>query len=416
MSGRSNKRKTQKRSGCPPETPYVCRRDTIARGLCVPRIEDCDRRINGPRPVPIYSEDTAAAEKGASYGYGKTYLGLSCYLNPANIVLDYEATFDGEPIPETFSLLTYNIWGLAAKPRSRHLFGLRKDLLVKTILDVNADLCFFQEMSAFAYTELKDTALFHAYPFKAEEPYPSGTSDRRRGVDTYCLTRYRPSRVRQFGIEGVLNYKNALMIVEFPNLVVYNLYSQAGSRDSPGQRKEWLHYSRCRYDILQSIYDIMMLEHADKRVILCGDFNFDLDGARNSWPETAMLQRFLSAGFVDTFRSLNPTDPGYTEDTVLNVMRWNQKFIEKFYRFDGIFSKGLRPKSSRIIGTETALLNKDQTAWFIEHMSDKTTEYGAALPLRGLVGDLLEINPSDHFGVLTLFGKNRSYRTSLNRR
>ncbi|NDB87154.1 MAG: hypothetical protein EB127_31400, partial [Alphaproteobacteria bacterium] len=185
-----------------------------------------------------------------------------------------------------------------------------------------------------------------------------------------------------------------------------------GSRDSPGQKNEWLHYSRCRYDILQSIYDIMMAEHKGQRIVLCGDFNFDLDGSRNGWPETEMLQQFKSVGFIDTFRYLNPHDPGYTEDTFINVMRWNQKFIEKFYRFDGIFSKGLRPRFSRIIGTETTLLSKEETDWFIEHMSDHTV-YGDRLPLRGMEDNLMQINPSDHFGVLTIFGPKSKKRKTL---
>jgi len=406
----STNRSTKKH--CPADAPHICGRHTIARGLCVPTYKDCAYRVEGSRPIPIVQEDATMAAQGASYGYEKTFLGLSCYLNISNIALDYDATFEGEPVPETFSLLTYNIWGLAVKPRSQHLFGLRKNVLINTIRNVNADLCFFQEMSAFSYNELKDTALFHKYPFKSEEPYPSGVQNRRRGVDTYCLSRYTPNRVRQFGIEGVLNYKNALMIVEFPNLVVYNLYSQAGSRDSPGQKNEWLHYSRCRFDILQSIYDIMMAEHRGQRIVLCGDFNFDLDGSRNGWPETEMLRQFKSIGFIDTFRYLNPRDPGYTEDTFLNVMRWNQKFIEKFYRFDGIFSKGLQPRSSSIIGTETTLLTKEETDWFIENMSDHTI-YGDDLPLRGMEGNLMQINPSDHFGVLTIFGPKSKKRKTL---
>jgi endonuclease/exonuclease/phosphatase family metal-dependent hydrolase len=64
-----------------------------------------------------------------------------------------------------------------------------------------------------------------------------------------------------------------LLVVEYSNLVIFNLYNQAGSRSSPGQELKWIHYSRCRYDILETIYDMIKDSYAEKNSIICGDFN-----------------------------------------------------------------------------------------------------------------------------------------------
>ena len=398
---------------CPPETPYRCPKKTLERGLCVTRKSECGRRISSQRPVPRVPSNTT----GQRYGYEEANLGRSCYLRAITANIDYEARYDnGEPVPDSFSFMTYNIWGLAKKEEHRHLFRLRKNLLIQTIRDADADLCFMQEMSEFSYGELAEP-LINTYKFASETPYPAtgstSVANRKRSVEVYCLSKYQPSRIRIIGIEGVLGYKNSFMIVEYPNLVVFNLYNQAGSKKSHGQIHKWLHYSRCRFDILQTLYDIMESEFAGQNIILCGDFNFDLDGSRGDWPEVAMLRRFHRMGFVDTFRQRNPHDPGYTEDTDLNFMRWNQKFIEKKYRFDAVLARGPWViHDSRLIGTESQLLDPTESEWFLKHMSEFVP---GGEPLRGTAGDLIPINPSDHFGVLTKFGARGGARKTRRR-
>ena len=393
---------------CPPEAPHLCGKRRLGRGLCVADARNCNTRTTQKRRVPILNTGTNV---GARYGYANADLGRSCYLDAAAVSAntDYDVRYEGgEAVPASFSFLTYNIWGLAKKETNRHLFRLRKNLLVGSILSANADLCFMQEMSAFAYGELKEPLIQNGvYKYASEDPYPApdapSPETRRRQVEVYCLSKFQPSRLRIIGIEGVLGYKNSMMIVEYPNLVVFNLYSQAGSRSSPGQEKKWLHYSRCRYDILQTIHDIMVRDYADKNMVLCGDFNFDLDGTRADWPEMAMLRKIKRLGFIDTFPHVNPGVPGYTEDTTNNVMRWNQKLIEKHYRFDAVLAKGLKPIESRLVGTEADWLNSEETDWFIEKFSECD---GNRSLLKGYneTSGRIQINPSDHYGVLTSFG------------
>jgi exonuclease III len=384
-------------SGCPPEASHFCSKETLGRGLCVADPAECNVRVS-TRPVPRVPDDTL----GLSFGYIDAYLGRSCYSKEEDLVTDYSADIGpGDAIPPKFTFLTYNIWGLAHKAENRHLFDLRLPLLAKTLLDADADLCFLQEMSSYAFERLYPL-LRHTYPYASEVPYPAEGSTpvagRNRQVEVYCFSKMKPRRLRVFGIDGVLGYKDSFMIAEFPNLVVFNLYNQAGSRHSPGQEHKWLHYSRCRYDILNTIHDIIRTSYADSNIILCGDFNFDLDGTLEEWPEKEMLDRM---GLIDTFRITNPDDPGLTEDTDLNFMRWNQKLIKKKFRYDGIFaSRGpWRTKKSELIGTKFKMLNADESEWFITKMSIGSDPTKLITDIDGLI----PINPSDHFGVLTTF-------------
>ena len=393
-------------SSCPKEAHIFCGPTTLSRGLCVENERQCSTRSTGLRPVPQTPENTI----GKKYSYTEDYLGRHCYFSEDTLKVDYDQSFpNGESVPANFSCLTYNIWGLARTEAQKHLFGLRQPLLEATIRESGADLLCLQEMSAFSYERLSN--LIGQYKFASEIPYPiKSVPERNRAVDTYFLSKYQPSRVTLYGLPGVLGYENCLLVVEYPNLVLFNLYNQAGSKSSPGQAQKWIHYSRCRYDILQTIYDMILRRYSLQNIIICGDFNFHLDGEVHEWPEMEMIYKFAALGFVDTYRTLNPTTTGYTEDTDRNVMRWNQKLIEKHYRYDGILFRStnafFKPSKSVLIGTDHECLSVAESEWFVNEVSevkpdelDKLTQCARnrSRKLR------LPINASDHFGVLTKF-------------
>ena len=392
--------------------PHVCGPETVSRGLCVDDPADCHRRVPGLRQVPPTPVDT----KGKQYAYVEEFLGRHCYFDEASLKIDYDRHYeDGEAVPPTFSCLTYNIWGLANSEKHRHLFTLRQPLLESTIRETGADLLCLQEMSEFAYERL--TPLLSEYRFASEVPYPAPGSrpveGRNRSVDTYFLSKYKPSRVTMYGLPGVLGYENCLLVIEYVNLVVFNLYNQAGSKHSPGQQHKWIHYSRCRFDILETIYDMIRRHYMDRSVLICGDFNFHLDGSRDDWPEVEMLERLKTLGFQDTFRVANPTDPGFTEDTDFSHMRWNQKLLDKHLRYDGVLYRAAAAhspwtiRSSKLIGADYVCLNKDDSAWFIENMSDVKPDEIHRLAQCASPRSRekrIPINASDHLGVLTVFG------------
>jgi hypothetical protein len=154
--------------------------------------------------------------------------------------------------------------------------------------------------------------------------------------------------------------------------------------------------------------------YMDKSTLICGDFNFHLDGSRDDWPEVEMLDRLKALGFQDTFRIANPSDPGYTEDTDFSHMRWNQKLLDKHLRYDGILYRPLSSaaaawsiRSSKLIGTDYVCLSKDDSAWFIENMSDVKADEIHRLAQCASPRSRekrIPINASDHLGVLTVFG------------
>ena len=396
---------SEENQSCPQKNPILCGKYTLAKGLCVKSKKACERRTLKKRHILEFK----AESKGKSFGYFTQDLGRGCYQT--NLTLNYEAKYASyDRIPESFNLLSYNIWGLSTKEKLRKLFKLRKDLLMKTLKEVDADIMCFQEMSHESYQEMEE--YIKSFKFASEVPYPANKVDRNHNVEVYFLSKYKPKRVAIYGLPGVLNYANSMGVIEFPNLIIFNLYIQAGSKSSLGQEKTWIHYSRCRYDLLNNVYDMIKRKYSRNSVIICGDFNFHLDGHKSDWPEMEMIHKLKEIGFVDTYRSLNKKDPGLSENTDENLMRFNQKLVEKKYRYDGILFKpsieSWKPNTSELIGKEIQYLNQKDSKWFYEEISE-AENYGGLASLKGVRytkkanAFTLPINASDHFGVLTSF-------------
>jgi exonuclease III len=419
-------RETEENEQCPASTPLLCGSRTLARGLCVATEEECDVRTSGKRAILQQVVDDATAAAAASFAYDTENLGRGCYVKPDDLQIDYEKNYEEyDSIPGTFSMITYNIWGLAKNEELKKLFTLRKDLLLDTLIKADSDCICLQEMSEYAYNKLKHYIdAFQEHGFVSEAPYKS-IGARGRSVDVYYMSRYRPKRLVIYGIRGVLGYTNCFMVVEYPNLVIFNMYSQAGSVGSVGQEKVWIHYSRCRYDIMNMIYDMIQEKYKERPVIITGDFNFHLDGTEREWPETEMLRKLEDDGFIDSWKAKND-GPGYTENTNENYMRWNHKFMEKMYRFDGILYKPLGPSwkvhSSQVFGKGVKRLSYADSDWFVKKITsiknwNKPGPKGERLQgvKENSKGKRILINASDHFGVRAVFA-TPSRKTRRNRK
>lgn len=96
-------------------------------------------------------------------------------------------------------------------------------------------------------------------------------------------------------------------------------------------------------------------------VVLLGDFNM-----RDNENDC------IAAPFVDVWPQLRPDEPGFTEDTSINLMRLDSTGKERHVRFDRVLIKGAgwRPVRIDLIGTEP------------------------------ISPDLPRVFPSDHFGVV----------------
>jgi len=319
--------------------------------------------------------------------------------------IDFTESYDDSDIvPSDFSVLTYNIWGLSINSDLQRLFSLRKHMLESTIRNCNADFICLQEMSDFSYDQLKD--LIHEYKYASEKPYVKQIS-RKRNADVYFMSKYKPSNITVYGLPGILCYNNSMIVAEYQNLVIFNVYLQSGTKKSPGQSESWQQFSECRLHLLSVIYNIVST-YNNKNIVICGDFNFDLDGALDEWPELKIINTLKSDGFIDTFKFINPHQNGYTEDTDHNFLRWNLKLIDKKYKFDAIFHKFTTPVtivSSKLIGFDVSYLDAENSKWFMDTFSDANGDYNKLKQvIKSYDGNnLIPINASDHFGVLTVF-------------
>jgi exonuclease III len=395
---------------CPNEYPYFCGKDSNSFGLCKKRLEDCNN-VNIDGVIPILACHTDYGNKGAKYGYYTDNLHMRC----KNIILNKEKTFYTSDIqlPLMFSIMTYNIWGLPPKNDFiLKLMKIRINLIADIIIKNNPDIICFQEVSLIPLRILKKRLSF-LYKYQYETDYFfDEISQRNREVETITFSKYPVCNYQVYGLDGNLRYNNSLIRTEFNNCVVYNVYLQAGSKKSPGQEYYWFHYTRCRIDQLKRIKEL--IEKDTKPVIICGDFNFHLDGG-DEWLEYNEIKDY----FKDSWKELNKKD-GFTENTDINTMRWNLKFQEKKVRYDGILYRAttsctaspqadsracliktgctIRPFFSKIVGKQSVPLNKEMTKLFIKnYISDehKKIKYNNK--------KTINIFPSDHFGVITKF-------------
>ncbi|MCA9775790.1 MAG: endonuclease/exonuclease/phosphatase family protein [Candidatus Eremiobacteraeota bacterium] len=112
---------------------------------------------------------------------------------------------------------------------------------------------------------------------------------------------------------------------------------------------------------MEQLQEVFKLLESHRRVVLLGDFNFAPD-----WEENGALP----CEYRDAWAVLRGSEPGYTEDTTVNLMRLRLKGKEKHVRFDRVLcGPGLEPLRIELVGTE-------------------------ALP------EHPEVWPSDHFGLL----------------
>lgn len=107
----------------------------------------------------------------------------------------------------------------------------------------------------------------------------------------------------------------------------------------------------------------------DGNVVLLGDFNLRDDE-----------NHVLDPQYQDVWPSLRPDEPGFTEDTSINHMRYDMKNKHRHVRFDRVLVKGPAWKADDIV-----LLGREPVA--------------PSLP---------RIFPSDHFGVLCRLYSNRA--------
>ncbi len=394
---------------CSEPNKILCPRNSINLGLCTDSIEKCDDvTIDGQLPsIEIMSpyenlKNEKAIEKGKEKGYTDTNLNKSCY--GVEDIIVYEHDKKDNKIPDIFSIITLNAMGIIlGNDNKMILMKERVKLLVNQILssDPVPDILCFQEMSTEFYNELYKQ-IGSIYQFS--NPQVLGEIN-ETDVTNFIISKYNPIRTKFVKLKGNLFYPNSLGIYEFENLVVFNVYLQAGSVSSLGQTNKWKHYSRCR--IHELIYISEIIKDYTKPFVILGDFNFNLnDTDGTTFPEIKYLNDIMkNNNCIDSFKHINPELSGLTEDTDINSLRWNDKFEIKKYRYDAIFSNDkLTPINSKLFANTPTILDNEEkiNAYVNVFVKDKINN-----PKLKYIGHAdnkqFELFISDHFGVLSQF-------------
>lgn len=100
--------------------------------------------------------------------------------------------------------------------------------------------------------------------------------------------------------------------------------------------------------VAQATELIHALQNVTVPIVLCGDFNSDAEfgNGPDATPSVALIE---AAGYADTWRIANPSDPGYTWPLFLEDQT-PPNFFEPFYpfeRIDLLFSRGVQVIGAR---------------------------------------------------------------------
>ena len=309
------------------------------------------------------------------------------------------------PVPQEFTILTQNALGLyrgvyrnptgsgLADQATYDLMTLRTALFRDFLRTSYPDLVCIQESTRTFIDLLDKQDITELYPYI----YPNEDemiAQETNGADatTSMLSRYPAKKATTYMLQGNSSYYNALGVYEFDKLIIFNVYMQAGSVISPGQKYKWENYARCRRQQLMFINKkIVELRDPSKAIIVLGDFNFELNSikyegetsgfaTRNEhndnhliydpsssnmeWSEHKFLVGPKGLNLYDSYKELNIDNPrklikdGLTENTTINTFRYLGKLEEKALRYDGIFfNDNLVPIRSQVINNAPTKLN-----------------------------------------------------------
>ena len=199
-------------------------------------------------------------------------------------------------------IISYNVNGIRA--------ALKKGLL-DWISSADPDILCFQEIKAnedqFDIQLFKDLGYEYNYWFSAQKKGYSGV-----GV----LCKKKPNNIYYGTGINYMDFEGRNIRVDYSNVSVMSLYLPSGTN------QDRLSYKfKYMEDFLEYIND---LKKTNKNLIICGDFNIchkavDIhDPIRNAnvsgfLPhERQWLTKFLSSGFVDSFRKFNSKPNNYS--------------------------------------------------------------------------------------------------------
>jgi len=199
-------------------------------------------------------------------------------------------------------ILSWNVNGIRAAQRKGFV-----DWVART----DADMILIQETKA--HPDQLDEGLLQIDGYRAY--FSSAEKKGYSGVALY--TRTQPNDIRYgFGIPKFDN-EGRTIIAEYDRFVLMNIYYPNGQ-----MRQERLDYKMDFYDAFLEYADA--LKRSGKQLVIGGDFNTahrEIDLARPKENENisgflpierAWIDKFISHGYVDTFREFHPEPDQYT--------------------------------------------------------------------------------------------------------
>lgn len=393
---------------CPKKSKYLCTINTPNFGLCKNKLEDCDV-YNGENKYPILDiesnpDRSKMVEKGKDFGYNLNS-DKNCSKLELNSKGDYKLTKSDKKVPDKFKIMTWNLWYSMKETGDKEkdlfhidFFNKRMEIIADKILSSNADIVCLQEIGELTFDQIYPSIKL-VYPYFYENPsnFEKNTmGKRKRNLETLCLSKYPAQSFKLFGVEGNLDYNNSMLMIEYDKFIVFNVYLQAGTKYSPGQKDLWFNYSRCRYNEYMSIQNYINKNKLTKPIIVLGDFNTNLNGNYDEWPE---LRAFQQMNLDDFWLKKSNNNSGFTENTQINLMRWNVKFEEKELRIDGIFGSAdlFYVKKIKLIGTKPFNIDSEFQDKFIKYRVPNIEDKLSKIRKNN---DEIKLWPSDHFGVL----------------
>ena len=199
-------------------------------------------------------------------------------------------------------ILSWNVNGIRAAYKKGFLDWINKE---------KPDILCIQETKA-QQEQLADELIniegYHSY-------FSSAIRKGYSGVAIY--TKAEPKSIKKgFGIEK-FDSEGRILIAEYPEFILFNIYYPNGKAS-----QERLHYKMEFYDAFLKYVD--KLKKKGKNIIICGDVNTahkEIDIARPKEnekisgflpEEREWIDKFLSHGYLDTFRMFNQEPDNYT--------------------------------------------------------------------------------------------------------
>lgn len=265
-----------------------------------------------------------------------------------------------QPSKHHFTVLSLNVWGAPQDEANPYFqFEKRSSSILDIIQRLDPDVICLQEVSKRWAEKLLQSQHIRT-------KYYSTDADSERvhgyfGLSQMTFSKYPMLSATSYGLPGFEIYSllNTQIQIDDKLVSINNIHLHSGKE-----------HSAFRIAQLKTI-DKVLSETEALPKIMTGDFNFG-----DSWAENAHIDKH----FTDVWQTLHPNDPGYTEDSHANTMRFKIKNQHKQERFDRTLYQGneLIAKEVTMVGTESI----DEELW-----------------------------PSDHFGLFTQFHLQKARAT-----